>query len=124
MTRSALWLILASVTLTAFAQILLKVGMSGTTIQRELAGGFSHRAAIAVFLDPRVLAGLALYFGAAMVWLIVLSKVEVSLAYPFVAIGFVLTAVIGRIFLNEGLSIERVGGTVLISLGVILLARA
>lgn len=124
MTKAALGLILISVTLTAFAQILLKIGMSGVGIQRALASGFSPRAVTTIFLDPLVFAGLALYFGAAMIWLIVLSKVEVSLAYPFVAVGFVLTAVIGRVFLDEGLSWERVGAILLISVGVVLLARS
>ncbi len=123
MTRVALGLILLSVTITAIAQIVLKAGMSGAAIQRALAGGFAPRTVLTVFLDPFVFGGLVLYFLAALLWLIVLSKVEVSLAYPFVALGFVLTALFGRLFFHEALSPTRIAATLLICAGVALLAR-
>jgi multidrug transporter EmrE-like cation transporter len=119
-----LLLIVLSVTITALAQIVLKAGMSGAGIQRALAGGFSPRTMLTVLFDPFVFGGLLLYFFAALVWLIVLSKVQVSLAYPFVALGFVLTALLGRLFFHEALSVTRIAATLLICGGVVLLARS
>lgn len=124
MTRAALGLILLSVTITACAQLVLKAGMAGASVQRAIAAGPGLRMVLGIALDPLVIGGLALYFVAAAVWLIVLSKVEVSLAYPFVALGFVLTAVFGRILFNEALSPTRIAATLLICGGVALLARS
>lgn len=124
MSRAALLLILLSVTITAVAQIVLKAGMSGAAVQRALAGGFGVRTMPTILLDPFVFFGLVLYFVAALVWLIVLSKVQVSLAYPFVALGFVITAVMGRLFFHEALSFTRIVATLLICAGVVLLARS
>jgi multidrug transporter EmrE-like cation transporter len=123
MTRAALGLILLSVTITAFAQIMLKAGMSGSAVQRAIATGLSVQSIRTVLFSPLVIGGLFLYFGAAMVWLLVLSKVDVSLAYPFVALGFGLTAVFGWLLFGEALSLTQGAAILLISAGVVLLAR-
>jgi multidrug transporter EmrE-like cation transporter len=123
-TRTALSLILLSVTITAFAQLMLKAGMSGAAVQRAIAAGPASRMFLAIVLDPLVMGGLAIYFLAAGLWLFVLSKVEVSLAYPFLALGFVLVAVFGRLVFQETLSPARIAGTLLICGGVALIARS
>ena len=124
MTRTALMLILLSVTITACAQIVLKAGMGGASVQRAIAAGPGMRMVLAIALDPLVVGGLVLYFVAAAVWLFVLSQVEVSLAYPFVALGFVLTAVAGHLLFHEALSPTRIAGILLVCGGVALLARS
>ena len=123
MSRSMLALILISVTLAAAAQIVLKGGMIGPTVQRSLSGEFSLRTFVSILFDPFVLSGLILYFLAALIWLLVLAKVEVSSAYPFVALGFVVTAVLGRILFEDTMSFEKLAGTILICVGVVLLSR-
>lgn len=123
MTRTALGLILLSVTITAFAQLMLKAGMTGAAVQRAIATGPGMRTFLTIALDPLVAVGLAIYFVAAGLWLLVLSKVEVSVAYPFIALGFVITAVFGRLLFHEMLSPTRIGGMLLICAGVALLAR-
>jgi multidrug transporter EmrE-like cation transporter len=124
LSRVALVLILVSVTISALAQILLKAGMSAPAVQRGLAIGPSPGTVAAVFFHPAILGGLCLYFLSALVWLLVLARVQVSLAYPFVALGFVLTAVLGRMVFGEALSPIRIAGTLLICAGVVLLARS
>lgn len=123
MSRTVLVAILFSVTLTAFAQVVLKAGMSRRAIQDALASpvGFKWFARLA--LEPLVVLGLLIYFLAALVWLLVLSKTDVGLAYPFVALGFVLTALMGRFFFGESLTPVQVGGIVVICAGVLMLAR-
>lgn len=124
MTRTALALILLSVTITACAQIVLKAGMAGASVQRAIAAGPGLRMIAAIALDPLVVGGLVLYFLAAAVWLFVLSQVDVSLAYPFVALGFVLTAIAGHVFFHETLSVARIAGILLVCGGVAILARS
>ena len=71
-----------------------------------------------------ILTGLAccvLSFG---VWLIVLSKVEASLAYPMLSIGYVVTAIIGCCFMGESASVNKVLGIITICIGTGLLFNA
>lgn len=74
-----------------------------------------------MLLDKYVLLGFCLYGLGALVWLSVLSKWEVSKAYPLVGLGFALTLLVG--WRREQVSALRVGGVVLISCGVYSLSR-
>lgn len=123
MAKGPLLLIFLSVTVTAVAQLVLKAAMISPSVQRAITGGNHLKAVTTVILDPLIVIGLLLYFAAAIVWLLVLSKVPVSLAYPFVAFGFVLTGIMGRVLFHEMLSLQKLIGILLICLGVVFLAR-
>lgn len=122
MSVSVVVLILASVTLSASAQIALKHGMSAPAVQRALAVG-AQQAVSAVVGGPFVWLGLALYGLGAVLWLGVLARVDVGQAYPFVGLGFLLTMMFGVLFLGEILSTPRLLGTLLVVVGVIFVAR-
>lgn len=122
MTRSTVLLILANVAMTSLAQIILKFGMSSPEVARALSGGIRLSGVASALFHPWVISGLVLYFAAALVWLLVLSKVDVSLAYPFVGLGFVITMALAWAFLGEAVTATRVAGTLLIAAGVALLA--
>lgn len=121
MTIRLFILILASVTLSAVAQLSLKVGTSavGTARASGAGGELLH-----LFLSPMVLLGLALYGFGAILWLFVLGRAPLSLAYPFVGIGFILTMLAGALVLHEQVSVTRVAGTLLIATGCVLVARS
>lgn len=59
-----------------------------------------------------------------VVWLAVLAKVEVTMAYPFVGLGFLVTLALGVLLLGETMSLTRVIGTLLVVLGVVLTAQS
>lgn len=124
MTRAVLLLILVNVAMTSLAQIVLKAGMSAPEVVKALSGTVRPMHLLGVLFHPLVTGGLVLYFGAALVWLVVLSKVEVSLAYPFVGLGFIVTMLLGWSLLGETLSVHRLLGTLLIAGGVVVLARS
>lgn len=119
--RHVLLLILLSVLLSAVAQILMKLGMSESISARQLGAMASLGRA---FSNPIILVGLGLYAGGAVSWLLVLSQVDVSLAYPFVGAGFVLTLALAWAFLGERFGIERLVGTALICAGIAVLTRS
>lgn len=123
MRLSTLIFILVSVVMSASAQIVLKLGMSGANIGPSLSQKRWGDAAWLVASNPWVVLGLALYFLSAIVWLLVLSRVDVSFAYPFVGIGFILTMLMGWLALGDLMSPSRVVGTLLIAAGVVLIAR-
>jgi len=122
MTLLTLSFILISVTLSVVAQILLKHGMSNDSVQASLSSD-ALIAGIAIFTNISVVAGLAAYVSSVGIWLLVLSKIDVSKAYPFVGIGFIGTMMFAYWFLNEPLTVTKVVGTLLVFAGVLLISQ-
>ena len=116
-------LILCSVLLSAFAQITLKIGMSSPVIQYAIASSSAMTVIQSVSTNMYVIGGLGLYFASAAVWLFVLAKVDVSFAYPFVGLGFVITMLLAFFINGEVLSTTKVVGTLCIALGVAIMAQ-
>jgi multidrug transporter EmrE-like cation transporter len=75
-----------------------------------------------LLLNPWFLAGMACYATSIGSWIIVLSKTEVSLAYPLASIGYIMTAVVGYYCLGENVDIARISGIALICCGILLIA--
>lgn len=121
MTHALLSLILTSVALSAVAQLVLKIGMSSDATRLALQSG-GMNAVVSVASNPYIWLGLGVYGLGTVLWLGVLSKIDVSQAYPFVGLGFLLTMLFGLAFLGEQVSIQRIAGTLLVIAGVYLVA--
>ena len=76
-----------------------------------------------VFRSPMVWVGLALYGLGAVAWLIVLSRLDLSFAYPFLALSYAITPVLAWRFLGEPVSALRWIGITVIILGVVIVSR-
>lgn len=124
MKGSILALTLISVSMSAIAQVLFKLGMSAAGVRAAIAEGGSAAIARAVALSPGVLGGLAMYGLGTVLWLAVLARTELSLAYPFVGLSFVLTAIFGVILFQEAMTMSRLAGIASIVLGVYLVGRS
>lgn len=114
-------LILASVTLSALAQLVLKAGTGTVAAGRPATLGEEIAALVQT---PMVYLGLALYGVGAAVWLFVLARAPLSLAYPFVGLGFILTMFAGLLAFQEELTPARIAGTLMIAAGCVLVARS
>jgi multidrug transporter EmrE-like cation transporter len=123
MSPGTLALILVSVTLSAVAQISFKFGMTSTAAGRNPDAGVLTNLLHSLF-TPGVLFGLALYGFGTLLWLSALGRVEVSQAYPFVGIGFVLTAVFGHLLFGDAVGVQRALGIMLVIGGIVLVARS
>ena len=123
MNITALSLILISVTISAVAQIALKHGMSSPAVQAGFSSGLERLVPL-VASNPFVWLGLALYGAGTLLWLGVLAQIDVSQAYPFVGLGFLLTMVLGVMLLGESVSTLRLIGTLMVVTGVVLVSRA
>jgi len=116
-------LVLAGVLLNAAAQLLLKAGTNAV-------GHFEFSAANAVpvglrlALEPHIAGGVACYVVSLVVWIMALSRVEVSIAYPMLSIGYVINAVAAWYLFGESLSALRLTGIGFIIVGVFLVARS
>lgn len=113
---------LISIVLSVLAQFALKAGMSSIEIKEIMAQPFVPRTFIAVISNTYVFFGFSLYGLGAVVWLSVLSKWDVSKAYPLVGLGFAMTVAVGFV-LGEQVTLLRATGVALICLGVFLVAR-
>lgn len=112
----ALTLALFCVLLSSGAQVAMKRGMSAPP------GGDLGATYGQALSSPMVWLGLMLYGASAVLWLWVLSRLDVSVAYPLVSLGFVVTLAVGVLWLGEPFSWLRVGACTLIVIGVSLLA--
>jgi len=122
MTINTLILIFISVSFSVSAQILLKYGMSSTAVQMVM-GSEPSKVIFVILGNMSVLSGLFAYVVSAAIWLFVLSKIDVSKAYPFVGLGFISTMIFASIFLNKPLNSGKVAGTILVAIGVILISH-
>jgi multidrug transporter EmrE-like cation transporter len=112
--------ILLSVLLSSGSQVLLKFGMSAPAIQLALDGaGGPLRIALEIASSPWILLGLTCFGLSAIVWLFVLSKIPLSVAYPFVALGIAITVSAGRFLFGEAVTTARLFGVILIIAGVL-----
>ena len=111
-------LIFVAILLAVLGQLSMKKGMTniGQIAIKELA---SKR--IFSLLEKFVVIGIALYVISTGFWLVVLSQEELSFAYPLVGTGYVLTAILAKIFFKENLTAFRMAGIILIVIGAYLI---
>jgi len=116
-------LILLGVLLNAGAQLLLK---AGTNAVGHFA--FSRDNILPVgwqlATEPHIMGGLTCYVISVVVWIMALSRVEVSIAYPMLSIGYVVNAIAAWYLFGEALGVARLTGIGIIILGVYVVARS
>jgi multidrug transporter EmrE-like cation transporter len=115
-------IVLFGVLLNAVAQLLLKAGAGAVG---PIAGWDGLRtAAPALALHPGVLLGLLCYAVSVVVWIVALSRVDVSIAYPMLSVGYVVNALLAMWLFGEDVSLQRWLGIGVILIGVTLVARS
>lgn len=122
MTAASFGLVLTGVLLNAVAQLLLKAGTNALgVITPSAANALSLIGSIAT--NPHFIGGFACYGISVLVWILALSRVPVSIAYPMLSIGYVVNAFAAWFLFGELLSSGRWLGMGFIIVGVYLLAR-
>jgi multidrug transporter EmrE-like cation transporter len=116
--------IISGVLLNACAQLLLKAGTNalGGAIHLTMSNAFETFIKVASQLP--ILGGLACYALSLVVWIIGLSRTDVTIAYPMLSLGYVVSAAGAWMFLGEAVSPQRLLGIGVILVGVVLLARS
>ena len=116
-------LIFTGVMLNAAAQILMKAGTNSI-------GYFEFSMANIVPIgwklatEWHIVAALFCYALSVIIWILALSRVPVSIAFPLLSMAYIVTAVAAWYLLGEALSLTKVVGIVVIILGVIIISRA
>ena len=115
--------IITGVLLNAVAQLLLKAGTNALGGAIHLTMGNAFETFIKVATQLPILGGLACYGISLVVWIIGLSRTDVTIAYPMLSLGYVVSAFGAWMFLGEVVPPQRMMAIGVIMLGVILLAR-
>ena len=116
-------LLMTGVLLNAGAQLLLKAGTNSI-------GAFEYSAANIVPIgwklatEPHIVGGLSCYVVSVVVWIMALSRVEVSIAYPLLSVGYVVNAIAAYYMFGEAVTPMRLTGIAVIILGVWIVARS
>lgn len=116
-------LIITGVVLNAAAQLLLKAGTNAV-------GHFEFQSqniipvGLQLAFQPFILGGMACYAISLVVWIMALSRVPVSIAYPMLAIGYLINALVAWQWLGEALSAQKLLGISFIIIGVVLITKS
>lgn len=126
MKLSTFAMILAGVLLNAGAQLLLKAGTRSTGVIGASDDGVAAwlQTALSVALQPYIVLGLACYVLSVGIWIVALSRVDVSVAYPMLSIGYVVNAFGAWWLFGEVLTPMRLAGIGVILVGVVLISRS
>lgn len=116
-------LVLFGVLLNAAAQLLLKAGTNAVG-HFEFSAVNVASVGWKVASQPYILGGLMCYVISVVAWILALSRVEVSVAYPMLSIGYVVNAVAAYFLFGEAVTIQRLGGIGIIVVGVYVVARS
>ena len=123
MKSADLALILTGVLLNAMAQLLLKAGsraIAGITVSLASVTSLFERLAT----NPAIYGGLVCYAVSVVVWILALSRVDVSVAYPMLSVGYVVNALLAWWLFAEALTPTRMAGVAVIIVGCWLVARS
>jgi len=101
--------LVAGILLSVAGQIALKLGAEGT---KTIALQFFH---------PATIIGFVIYAAAAVLYMIAIKKIPLSLAYPSVAVSYVIVGIAAHLMWNEPFGLPQIGGILLIGGGILLL---
>jgi multidrug transporter EmrE-like cation transporter len=123
MTAISFTLIMTGVMFNAAAQLLLKAGTNSVgafAFSRENIFPIGWQLAT----EPHIVGGMFCYLISLVVWVLALSRVQVSIAYPMLSVGYVVNAIAAWYLFGEAVSLTRLLGIGVIILGVFILARS
>jgi multidrug transporter EmrE-like cation transporter len=112
-------LVLLGMLLNVAAQVALK------HVSRRMPADYSNLLSnpLVLISDPFFLFGLALYAFSVINWVVVLGRLDLSVAYPLMSLGYILTLFAGVWFFHEPVNATRLTGVLTIIVGVVLISR-
>lgn len=115
----SLGLVLTSVAFGAVGQLVLKAGMNSL-------GGvqLSVDTLLKMATNPLLIVGIAIFGISTLLWLLALSKADLSFAYPFLSLIYIAVLFGGAVLFKEAITLPRVLGFAVIVTGVWIVARS
>lgn len=115
----AIGLVLLSVAFGAVGQLVLKAGMNSLGKLQ-----FSPEALLAMATSPLLLVGITIFCVSTLLWLLALSRADLSFAYPFLSLTYIAVLIGGAVLFHEQITVDRVLGFLIIVAGVWIVARS
>ena len=110
----------ATIATSVYSQLIMKWRISGKFADLKIPEGIWPKVVtlFTVLFDPFVFSGLVATFVSGLCWMATMSKLEISYAYPFTSLGFVLVVLLSGLLFGESLNAWRIWGVILIVLGI------
>jgi drug/metabolite transporter (DMT)-like permease len=118
----SLIVLLVSVMFASFGQLFMKKGMDivGQTSVGELISG----KLVSMFTQPYVVAGIGFYALSTVLYLVALSNLQLSVAYPLIGLAYIIVAIMSSLLLGEAVTLSRWAGILFIVVGAILITAS
>lgn len=114
--------ILLTVLFTVYSQLIMRWQVSEAgPLPVDTHGKISY--VLNLLVNPWVLSGIVATFFAGVSWMLAMTKFEISYAYPFVSLNYILVLVAGFFLFNEAISATKLAGSALVILGIIVIAK-
>ncbi len=101
LTAGSFGLLLISITLGSFGQICMKTGVRGVEISTDGSPAETFIQILHAMASPYVILGILLYVISTFVWILILTRVSLSVAYPMISMGYVLVVILSAAILKE-----------------------
>ena len=116
--KNIIFFIIMPILFTVFGEFLLKYSVTGQVI------GFDFLSLTMVLSSPAILFGVGLISTSAILWIIGMSKFQLSFMYPFLSLNYVIIIVGSEFFLNEDVQFNRYVAILLIVIGLVIISRS
>lgn len=115
--------ILGTIIFTVYGQIIIKWRM---LFYKNLPSDSVEKVffLLKLLLDPFILSGFIAAFVASLFWMVAMTRFEISYAYPFTSLSFVLVFIISIFLFSETISLGKIVGLLLIVAGVIVTSKS
>ena len=123
MNLTSFLILLTGVLLNAAAQLGLKAATRASGVI-QMTGSSLWQSGLTLVREPALWGALLAYGLSLIIWIVGLSRVPVSQAYPLLSLGYVVNALFAWMLLGENVNLMRMGGIGIIMIGVLLVARS
>lgn len=114
--------ILSTVLFTVYSQLIMRWQVTAAgPLPVDTSGKVGY--ILNLMLSPWVLSGIVATFLAGVSWMMAMTKFEISYAYPFVSLNYILVLAAGFLLFNEAISVTKLAGIALVILGIIVIAK-
>lgn len=124
MSNPIAWLMVGmTILLTCYGQLIIKWQV--TTFRPATSGLLSGLPSlIQLVLAPWVISAFAAAFGASLCWMLAMSKLDLSKAYPFMALNFLIVSLVAVPLFGETFTVTKAAGLVTVIVGLIVISQA
>lgn len=114
--------IFSTIVLTVYSQVVMRwqVSLAGSP---PSAPEDKLRFVMSLLINPWILSGIVATFLAGVSWMLAMTKFQISYAYPYVSLNYILVIIAGALIFNESISFMKIIGSAVVILGIIIIAK-